>query len=86
MADIDVEIAAYEAIRDQLEAEHTGQWILIHDRQQIGLYDTFEAAAEEATKSFGSGPYLIRQIGAPPAPLPASVMYYPAHGKNNMRL
>ena len=67
MADIDSEIAAYEAMREQLEAEHTGRWVLFHDRQLIGLYDTFEAAAEDATRRFGGGPYLIRQVGAQPA-------------------
>lgn len=80
MAEIDAEIEAYDAMREQLEAKYTGKWILVHDRQQIGLYDTFEAAAEDATKRFGSGPYLIRQIGAPPVTLPASVMYCPVHG------
>ncbi len=86
MADIDSEIAAYEAMREQLEAEHTGRWVLFHDRQLIGLYDTFEAAAEDATRRFGGGPYLIRQVGAQPATLPASVIYFPTHGKNTMRL
>jgi hypothetical protein len=32
---------------------------------------------------FGAGPYLIRQIGAPPVTLPASVMYHPAHGQDD---
>ena len=42
------------------------------DHELVGLYDTFDAAAADAVKRFGSGPYLMRQIGAPPVTLPAS--------------
>jgi hypothetical protein len=48
----------------------------VHQQQLVALYSTFEAAAEEAVRRFGRGPYLIRQIGAPPLILPASVMYH----------
>lgn len=77
MADLDIEISAYDSMREQLEAEHMGKWALVHNRELVGLYSAFGAAAEEAVKRFGSGPYLIRQIGAPPIALPASVMYQP---------
>lgn len=86
MAEIDVEISAYDAMREQLEAEHTGKWALLHDRQVAGLYDSFDAAAEVAVERFGRGPYLIRQVGAPPATLPASVMYPPTHGSHQVRI
>ncbi|MFY9531240.1 MAG: hypothetical protein WBC04_14010 [Candidatus Acidiferrales bacterium] len=76
MAQIDQEIAAYEAMRDELEAQHMGRWVLVHDCKLVGVYDSFEKAAEDAVHRFGSGPYLIRQIGAPPITLPASVMYH----------
>jgi hypothetical protein len=85
MAALDVEISAYDSMREQLEGEHMGKWVLVHDRQLVGVYDSFDAAAQEAVKRFGSGPYLIRQVGAPPVTLPASVMYQPAHGPNKMR-
>lgn len=73
--DIDEEIVAYDAIRQELEEKHTGKWVLFHEREQIGIFDSFETAAETAVQKFGRGPYLIRQIGAPPLTLPASVMY-----------
>jgi hypothetical protein len=57
MADLDQEIAAYQEMRDSLEAKHTGKG-----------------------DQFGSGPYLIRQVGAPPVTLPASVVYNLAYG------
>ena len=86
MAELDVEISAYDCMREQLEAEHMGKWVLLHDRQLVGAYDSFEAAAEEAVKRFGSGPYLIRQVGAQPITMPASVMYQPAYGPNKVRI
>ncbi|MDE2142737.1 MAG: hypothetical protein KGJ84_10030 [Elusimicrobia bacterium] len=77
MAEIDKEIEAYGRIRGGLERDHMGKWVLVHERQLVGLFDSFEAAADTAVAKFGRGPYLIRQIGAPPLVLPASVMYHP---------
>jgi hypothetical protein len=75
MSELDREITAYDAIRNDLEAHHMGKWVLLHDGKLIEVYDSFEKAAEDAVRRFGSGPYLIRQIGAPPVVLPASLMY-----------
>jgi hypothetical protein len=86
MAELEVELSAYESMREKLEAEHMGKWVLLRARDLVGLYDSFDAAAEDAVRRFGSGPYLIRQIGAPPLSLPASVMYAPDHGTNKMRI
>jgi hypothetical protein len=79
MAEIDTEITAYEGMREKLETEHMGKWVLVRESKLIGVYDSFEAAAEDAVRQFGRGPYLIRQIGAPPVTLPASVMYPRSH-------
>jgi hypothetical protein len=83
MGDIRDELAAYEKMREKLESDGlTGSWVLIHGGELVGTYDSFETAAAEAVAKFGRGPYLIRQVGAPPVTLPASVMYRPvAHGK-----
>lgn len=79
MATIDEEIIAFEKMRAELEKDHMGEWVLIRDQRLVAFFDGFERAAEEAVRQFGRGPYLIRQIGAPPVTLPASVMYHPAH-------
>ena len=71
------EIAAYEEMRDILEVDHFGEWVVVHNKQLIGTYDDFQTAAEEAVRRFGRGPYLIRQVGASPMKLPASVLYRP---------
>lgn len=78
--ELDNDIATYDRIREELEARHMGKWVLIHAAELIGTYDSFESAAEDAVRRFGRGPYLVRQVGAPPITLPASVMYHPTHG------
>ena len=57
------EIAAYENMRDDLEAEHLNEWVLIYKGELIGTYHDFQEAAAVAIERFGRGPYLIRQVG-----------------------
>jgi hypothetical protein len=82
MAELDQEIAAFEAMRQDLEAHHRGKWALIRGSDLIDKFDTFDAAANAAVTRFGRGPYLIRQIGAPPVILPASAMYTFPHARD----
>ena len=72
---LDREIAAFNAMRDELERDHLYDWVVFHDEQLIGTYEDFQDAAAEAVRKFGRGPYLIRQLGAPPLTLPASVRF-----------
>ena len=67
---LDVEIAAYELIQEELESKHHLEWAVIHGEELIGIYEDFQVAADQAVRRFGRGPYLIRQIGAPPIVLP----------------
>ena len=75
MAKLSQEIAAYESMRAELEADCFGKWVLVHDEELTGVYTAFEQAAEDAVRKFGRGPFLIRQVGQPPLVLPASVVY-----------
>jgi hypothetical protein len=79
MAELTDDIAAYDAIRADLESEHLGEWVLFRNRRLEGTFGSFDEAAREAVHRFGRGPYLIRQVGAGSITLPASVMYHPAH-------
>ena len=81
MAELTREIAAYERMRSELETDHLGKWALVHDETLVGLYAAFEEAAAEAVRQFGRGPYLIREIGAAPMTLPASVLYRPVQNR-----
>ena len=69
------EIAAFENMRSDLEIEHFGKWVIVHNGQLVGAYDDFQLAADMAVREFGRGPYIIEQVGASPNTLPASVMY-----------
>jgi hypothetical protein len=82
MAEIDHEIAAFREMQPDLEKDHPGKFVLIKQRKLIGVFDSFEQAADAAVRRFGRGPYLLRQVGAPPMTLPASVVYHPDHAKH----
>lgn len=86
MPDIDDELAAYEKMREDLELHHMGKWVLVHEGKLIGTFDKFEDAASLAVARFGRGPYLIRQVGAPPVVLPASVAYRLDYGSDKVRV
>ena len=80
MPTLDTEIALFDTLRPDLEVRHMGEWVLIHDHDLVSTFATFDEAAQHAVATFGRGPYLIRQVGAPAIVLPASVMYHPVHG------
>ena len=82
MAELAQEIAAYDAMRGELETAHLGKWAVVRDEKLVSVYDSFEEAAADAVRQFGRGPYLIRQIGAPPVTLPASVLYHPTYAND----
>lgn len=80
MEEMKTNIEAYQAMQQELEEKHMGKWVLFHSNALIDVYGSFEAAARDAVKRFGRGPYLIRQVGAPGVTLPASVMFRPVYG------
>jgi hypothetical protein len=75
MADLQYEIDAYQRMEEELKAGHKDRWVIVHDGQLVDSFESFELAANEAVRKFGRGPFLIRQVGAPPTTLPISVMY-----------
>ena len=75
MALLSEEITAYDRMREVLEADYFGKWVVVQDGQLIGAYEDFQDAAADAVRKFGRGPYLIRQVGEPPLRLPASLLY-----------
>lgn len=74
MASIDAELAAYRAQLFELEQQYRGKWVVFHNGQRVDLYESFDLAANDAVSRFGRGPYLIRQIGAPPIALPVCII------------
>ncbi len=70
-----VEIQAFEKKQAELEKLYAGKFVVFKGSDFIGAWDTLNAAGAEAVARFGRGPYLIRQVGAPPPTLPASVLF-----------
>lgn len=80
MALLSQEIAAYDRMRNVLEMDHFGKWVVVHDEELVGTYGDFQDAAEDAIRRFGRGPYLIRRVGEGPVTLPPSALYQPVDG------
>ena len=79
---LDEQIAVYESMRDELEREHMGEWIVMRGSVMAGYFATHWDAAEAAVRRFGEGPYLIREIGAPDTlEIPAAVRFGLARGR-----
>ncbi|MFC5343171.1 hypothetical protein ACETK8_09000 [Brevundimonas staleyi] len=66
MSVLSADIARFEAMRTDLEHRHKLKWVVFHEGELIDIYSDFEAAASDAIDRFDTGPFLIRQIGAPP--------------------
>lgn len=80
------DIAAFDRMRDVLETEHQGRWVVFHQGAFVGAYADFEAAATDAVARFDQGPYLIRQVGAAPVQLSGGMVFTPAHILGERRL
>lgn len=76
---LDDEIAAFEKMQKNLLENHNGKFVIVHQGELVGVYDTFDSAAKVAIASLQQ-PYLIRQVGANKTmPMPASVAYRQVH-------
>lgn len=56
------ELAAYDGMRAELEAQYTDEWVIVHGDELAGVDANFQDAARDARQRFGYGPYLIRQV------------------------
>lgn len=71
------EQAVYETRREELERDHSGEWVVFHGEELVGIYGDLQDAAEDALHKFGLGPYLIEQVGAPPPQVRSFLLYTP---------
>ncbi len=79
---LDKEIQAFEKQKSDLMKTHFGKFVIFKDEKFVNAFDTFDAAAKEAIKLFGRGPYLIREVRDFPAQtLPASVAFRQIHAR-----
>lgn len=63
----------FDQRREELLANHSGQFVLIHEDELIGSYPTFDDAFTAGIQTIGNTAFLIRQVLAdePPAQFPA---------------
>jgi len=80
------DIQAYENARAELEAGHVGEWAVFYSGEFVGVFPLFEEAATVAVDRFGSGPYLIRQVGVETIPLSSTMVFRPSHASSSGRL
>ena len=67
-------------MKAELEKHHLGKFVILKGGKLVGAFDTFDAAAQEATRQFPNDKFLIRQVGVPiTVRLPASVAWQPLH-------
>ena len=59
---------AYDEMKEALEQEHWGKWVVIDNSELFGVYQTFEEA-DEAAGSAGLKffEYFVTQVGLRPA-------------------
>ena len=74
MGQLDVEVATYNRMREDLEANHHLEWVVIHGEELAGIFADLQVAADAAVRRFGRGPYLIRQVGRVGRTLPAAAV------------
>ena len=61
------QMMAYEEMRQELEANYFGRWVVIYDGRLVGDYGTFQDA-RAAAKERGLIPlnYLVKRVGVEP--------------------
>jgi len=78
VATLEDNIKAYESKLSEMELHYLGKVVVFYDGEFIESFDNFNNAGEFATKTYGRGPYLIREVGAPTSyRMPTSIMYQP---------
>ncbi|MCY4474310.1 MAG: hypothetical protein OXC83_02620 [Chloroflexi bacterium] len=82
LATLEENVAVYEEMRTELEANHMHQWVVIYDTQLVGTFSDFEEAADVAVTRFGPGPYHIKKIGEPPLQIAPSFRFVLTHAND----
>jgi len=59
---LDTELEPYERNRDRLLGTAEGKFVVIHDIQVIGLYDSKVDAIAAGYQQFGNVPFLVKHV------------------------
>ena len=65
-----VNAIAYQEMKEELEREHWGQWVVIANSELLGAYESFDEA-KQATENVGLeySHCCIRPVGVEPMPI-----------------
>jgi hypothetical protein len=55
-------MATYNRCKDELVSANDGRFVLIHDDQIVGTWDTYKDALTAGYQQFGLKPFLVKQI------------------------
>ena len=61
------ELAYFQAHKQELLANHRGQFALIHGSKLLGIFPRFEDAFEAGVRQIGNQPFLVQPIMDEPA-------------------
>ena len=59
---LDLESATYEKHKDELLGKSEGKFVLIHEEQILGVFDSEGDAIAQGFEKLGNVPFLVKQI------------------------
>ena len=81
VATLSENIAAYEEMQAQLEAERWGEFAVFYDRVFRGTFKDFRDAVEFAIGRWDRGPFLVREVGRPRIVDAPMIQYHASYAK-----
>ena len=63
------ELASFERHRDELLGSAPNKYVLIHDEEVVGTYESESDAINEGYRKFGNVPFLVKHIVLTERPL-----------------
>ncbi|MCY4556842.1 MAG: hypothetical protein OXF79_10785 [Chloroflexi bacterium] len=58
---------AFNTMRDQLESQHPNSWVVFHDQEFVGHYETYDAARQGARdQNLNLAHCLLQKLNASP--------------------
>lgn len=59
---LEIELGVYERMKDQLLSSYEGKFVLIHQEDFLGAFDSAENAYNEGVRAFGQSPFLVKKV------------------------
>lgn len=66
VAELEKNKAAYDAVKDEMEAQHWGRVVLLHDGAVEAIYNDMGDAYDIGCEKFGLGHFSIYRVGQRP--------------------